>query len=227
MLERVPRIIKVTERKENGSCREFIHRSVARNEILLESFMKVAKENRPSKTIDYDVFRKLSGNLWIDRPPEGWVYFAEEVGTAWDETPEVKRKELGIPKNYSSRRTTESALFSITGGSASIRRMALGRLVTKGKISYMHANILGLIGELKDAKGECEEINKKLAGLGVVAGSIELNGGPVSYVLDEDGVKIKISFPDFKNAKAAMQADFEEIAFETARRLCFGFSPVQ
>lgn len=225
MLERIPKIICVVNEPENKSHKKFIRKSVTVNTPCIKRFAVKIEQIFSSRVICYGDFRELREDLKIATPPDGFILFAEKVGSAWDETSEEKRRELELPKNYTSRRTTESSLFSLIGANAAIRRMALGRLIIKGKHRYLHGRILNLIEDLREAKEKSEEIKKKLEELGAVSDSIAFNGGPVSYVLKED--RVRMSFPDFKAAKFSMWADAELIETEIAKRFCFGFSPVQ
>lgn len=228
MLERVPKIKCVTVKPENKKHKSFILKSVRANAARIKRFA-AALEDRSSGIINYDGYRNLRKDLRLaSRPPDDLVLFAGEVGSAWDGTPEEERKELRIPKNYASRRTTESALFSVSGSNLAIRRIALGRLVIRGKNSHQHGRILALLDELEKAKAELRGVRKKLKELGVVLDSIELNGGPVSYIIeDSDGIRTRMSFPDFKKAKNYMLTDAEQVNLEIAMRFCFGFSSVQ
>lgn len=225
MLERVPKIICVIDKPENKSHRRFIRKAVTANTPSIKRFAVRIEQIFSSRIIGYGDFRDLREDLKVAAPPDGFILFAEKVGSAWDETSEEKRRELGLPKNYTSRRTTESSLFSLSGANAAIRRMALGKLIIKGKHRYLHGRILNLIEDLREAKEKSGEIKKKLEELGAISDSITFNGGPVSYVLKEDSVRM--SFPDFEAAKVSMWADAESIETEIAKRFCFGFSPVQ
>ena len=230
MLERVPKIVQVIDRPKNIKHKKFIRKAVSANSRRIKRFAVKIEQKRQNfcpGIIDYGDFQELKENLQVENPPNGFFPFAEKIGLAWDETPQKEREELGIPELYASRKTTESALFSISGGSAAIRRMALSRLVIKGKYSLRHKMVLDLIKNLRKSKNG--EIKKKLEALDAIFDSIEFNGlsSPVSYALKEEESKVRFRFPNFSEARAIMHSDVESIETEISKRMCFGFSSVQ
>ena len=229
MLERVPKIVQVIDKPKNKEHRNFIRTAISTNTRSIKRFA-VKTEQKMQKfypgVIDYNDFQELKEKLDVETPPIDFVSFTEQIGLAWDETSREQRERLGIPEPYALRSTTESALFSISGGSMSFKRMALSTLITKWKYSNRHKMVLDLIRNVRESNGD---LRKKLEALDVVFDSIEFNGlsSSVSYMLKEEDAQVRFYFPDFSKAKSIMHAEVESIETEISKRLCFGFSSVQ
>ena len=226
MLERVPLIVKVVEKKRHGPHKAYLGRYVRRNAPLIEGARRELGRDG-SHYISYGGYRGIREEMDCGTPPKGLSGFAEEVSEGWQKTSKKERARLGIPERYRQFTTHESGMFATKRQVHNARCM--GQLVRLAGDARLVLQALELFVGFSNDR---ERLGKKLEALGVDPASLSREGASISFTLSKktpDGfdLPVTLSFPNMGKAMENSRAELEAIRAEIAKRLCFGFSPVQ